>query len=841
MQNDVRGAMILDKFKVRKSFGVPVSLRVHAILRDANAARAANDHQRAVELYREALDRDPSLAHVWIQYGHMLREGKNFDAAEAAYNEALRLQPGSDPHLHLGHLYKQRGQITKAAHSYLASAQADPLNGDALGELQTLMSRNIEISPEDIMAIVKLDADPALEGMDPIAAAAVQARLALDTLARVLRRDGTGDQLTLLENTDALREQLGINAEDFGHGEADGAERTTIVFDVSDLVHYFRNARLPTGIQRVQIEVIRNALRDNREQSVKVCAFLDGRDEWVEIPKAMFLLLCRLSLESGDRNASEWVAATTKLRLGTTMSDAMTFSRGAFLVNLGTSWWLQNYFLYVRQAKAAYGIHYVPFVHDLIPVKASEHCTRELTQDFITWAMGAFEHADYFFVNSQATKIDLLDVAATLGHIVDPDKVVVIHLDADFRKPVAVPLTEKALAGWGIGRSDFVLFVSTVESRKNHIGAFDAWINLIRKYGARRVPKLVCVGNKGWLNDAVYARLAANEGLRDRVIMLSGLSDAELELLYRSCAFTLYPSNYEGWGLPVTESLCYGKVPLISDSSSLPEAGGDFAVYFEAGSTARLTTELEKLAFDKTFRSEKEEQIRRGFSPRSWRDIASQMAGSIGQWVTIEEDVEGNIGQAITPVATMGAYHPIIRNFETRIWRGLRSAEVFRSGSGWWGPDDIVCWTKVQGGTLEIGLPNDVQGSVRLYLQLHGLPDRECAWVATIAGGSAQRGLMPAGAFKWIYFDIDPSALGHIVHVTIEGASSVDLRTLTDGGDPRVISIGVTGFFLSRTDDAQARAAFLEAVALGNVSDLAFNRDPDLANPIHEIAVSEHG
>ncbi len=88
-----------------------------------------------------------------------------------------------------------------------------------------------------------------------------------------------------------------------------------------------------------------------------------------------------------------------------------------------------------------------------------------------------------------------------------------------------------------------MLFVSTVESRKNHLAAFDAWIGMIRRHGRRHVPKLVCVGNRGWLNDAVYARLQSQDGLRGHVHMLSGLSDAELDLLYRSCLFTLYPSR----------------------------------------------------------------------------------------------------------------------------------------------------------------------------------------------------------------------------------------------------------------------------------------------------------
>lgn len=809
--------MILDKLKFRKSAGVPVSAKVHALLAAANSARDLRQYERAAGLYREALDRDSSLTHVWVQFGHMLRESGNLEDAEAAYHEALRMTPDCDASLHLGHLYKERGDLTEAARSYLAAARTNPGDGYAIAELHQMMGRDVEITPEDIMAIADYEADPALGEDDAVTSAALRARAALDTLAITLRREEVPKSLDLLETVNTLTAQLEPLSEAGLFRSDSGGNGPTIVFDVSDLISYFSNARLPTGIQRVQIEVIRNALRDG-QHCIRICAFLEARDVWVEIPPAAFVLLCRLSLASGDVAGPEWVGTLAKLRISMTISEAMEFPRGAFLVNLGTSWWLQNYFLYVRRAKATHGIRYVPFVHDFIPVVASEHCTKELTQDFISWAMSVFEHADHFFVNSEATKRDLLRVAATLGHEVDEEAVIVVRLDADFRKPSATPLPSADLSIWGIGRSEFVLFVSTVESRKNHLGAFDAWINLIRQHGARRVPKLVCVGNKGWLNDAVYARLAAHDDLRERVIMLSGLSDAQLDLLYRSCLFTLYPSNYEGWGLPVTESLCYGKVPLVSDASSLPEAGGPFAHYFEAGSTPRLTAALKELIFDGVLRAEKERRIQADFAPRPWAEIATQIAAATQLWAETPAEVSP------APVATLGAYHPMLRNFQTRIWPGMRSGEIFRSGAGWWGPDNWGCWTKAQGGALEIGLPTGVRGLVRLYIQLHGLPVGECGFVIELEGRLPLSGSLPAGAFKWVSFDVDP--LNHpVLRLTVEGSATVDLRTVTDGLDPRVVSVGVAGFFICGADDAEARSTFLEAVALGNLPDLAFNRE----------------
>ena len=93
----------------------------------------------------------------------------------------------------------------------------------------------------------------------------------------------------------------------------------------------------------------------------------------------------------------------------------MAFPQGAMLVNIGTSWWLPNYFLYVRQAKIASGVRYVPLIYDLIPVLTPENCDAKLVQEFIGWFIGVLEHADFYLAISDATRQDLIAFAAKLG------------------------------------------------------------------------------------------------------------------------------------------------------------------------------------------------------------------------------------------------------------------------------------------------------------------------------------------------------------------------------------------------------------------------------------------
>lgn len=786
--------------KLKRSAGVPVSLAVHRLLVEANRARDARDWPLAAERYAAALEADPSLAHIWVQRGHALRESGDTAAAARAYAQAAELAPDtSDALLHLGHAHRALGDRAAAVRAYLRAARVDR-NPDAMGELHRLLAAGDRMTRDGLVALLDEREQPD--------------ESALATLDEALRARGADDPATR-DAIARVRALLGARSDEAPSSDADAP---TIVFDISDLIAYFRNARLPTGIQRVQIEVIRSAL-DAACDRTRVCAFQEARDDWVEIAPATFLRLARLSLVDGDRSCRAWIDALTRLELHLATQEAIDFPHGAWLLNLGTSWWLQNYFLFVRRARAEHGIRYVPFVHDMIPVMAGEHCTRELTQDFITWVTGAFEHADFFLANSESTKRDLLEVARRLGHAVDPQQVAVIRLDADFRKPDMAPASPRTLAGWGLRAGAFVLLVSTIESRKNHLGAFEAWAELIRRHGAAKVPQLVCVGNRGWLNDAVYARLDSSAALRARVTMLSGLPDAQLALLYDSCLFTFYPSNYEGWGLPVTESLCHGKVPLVSDASSLPEAGGAFADYFEAGSVRRMTQALERLILDSSHRQALETRIRDDFRPRAWSAVAAQMREAVADWAT-----RSTPATPAAPAARLGAHHPIVRNFETRIWHGMRSAEIFRTGAAWWGPDDWGCWTRPGGAALEIGLPADAPPALRLYIRLHGFPEGACPFRIELEGCDPREGVLREQEFRWI--TLEPRHHAGVLRVRVESCARFDIGTVTGGLDPRVVSVGVAGFFVCACDDLAARQAFVEAVQFDDLEPLHFAGPP---------------
>jgi glycosyltransferase involved in cell wall biosynthesis len=799
----------------------------------ADRARDTRAWETAAELYAQGLEADPERAGIWVQYGHALKESGRLKDAEAAYRRSLALKPEiADTHLQLGHALKLAGRMQAAARAYVAAVELAPESADALIEIDHLLRQGVDLPADLVNAALGGFPDDLYEAAGQNAstdAALAAASAALESLVQARRLKGTAS--TALKT--ALK-HIQSNLVERETVQAAPGRPPVLVFDVADLFAYFRDARLPTGIQRVQIEVISGLLRaPSRDVDVRVCCFDEMEDTWVEIPARLFLYICGLCLSGGDLKAPDWVGAIARLGLYLRRSPRFEFPQGAYLINLGTSWWLQNYFLNVRRVKRDAGVRYVPFVHDLIPILTPEHCIRELTLDFISWTLGVFQHADLFLTNSTATERDLLEVAARLGHDPDPARMHVVRLDADFRRAEATGERSDILRRQGLEPGGFVLFVSTIESRKNHVGAFNAWLSLVRKHGADQIPRLVCVGAHGWLNDVVHDMLASSPELDAQVTLLSRLSDEDLACLYRNCLFTLYPSHYEGWGLPVTEALSWGKAALISDASSLPEAGGVFADYFRAGSDSELAAAAEKLIFDHGHRAARERLIQAEFRPRPWSEIGRQIYAIAAQDAREAQDAQAPLAACEAEAverprppadikARLGVYYPIRRNEELRIWPGLVSGEMFRSGAGWWWPDDWGVWTRAAGGDLTIATDGPHK-PLRAFIQIRGLIAEACRYrldFASPAGLPPLSGKLGPEERSWLIVDLPHAATGLTIQASLTSDTTQDLSKQGDGLDRRITGVGLLGLFLCEADDLLTRLLFAEAAALNNLTPL---------------------
>jgi len=182
----------------------------------------------------------------------------------------------------------------------------------------------------------------------------------------------------------------------------------------------------------------------------------------------------------------------------------------------------------------------------------------------ISWAVS---RADHILADSHATKADLVSMLN-----VEPEKVTVVHLAADpTYRPLAEAEARKVVAKYGL-EPGYLLFVGTLEPRKNLPGLIQAY-RLLRDARTTDEP-LVLVGGKGWLYDEIFERVEALH-LAEHVRFLHGVPDEDLPGLYSAAGVLTSPSFYEGFGLPALEAMTFGTPVVVSDRASLPEVVGE--------------------------------------------------------------------------------------------------------------------------------------------------------------------------------------------------------------------------------------------------------------------------
>lgn len=156
----------------------------------------------------------------------------------------------------------------------------------------------------------------------------------------------------------------------------------------------------------------------------------------------------------------------------------------------------------------------------------------------------------------------------------------------------------------------FLLYLGTLEPRKNITTIIEAYARLRETH--QRTEKLVLAGGKGWLYNAIFDRVR-QLGLESEVIFPGYVADEEQVLWYHAAAAFVYPSLYEGYGMPVTEALACGTPVVTSNVSSLPEAGAGLALCVGPQNVQEMAEALYRAITDQDYR-------------QKCRDMASSIA-----------------------------------------------------------------------------------------------------------------------------------------------------------------------------------------------------------------------
>jgi glycosyltransferase involved in cell wall biosynthesis len=173
---------------------------------------------------------------------------------------------------------------------------------------------------------------------------------------------------------------------------------------------------------------------------------------------------------------------------------------------------------------------------------------------------------------------------------VDPAKLRVVPLAASL--PQGTLSSEEVLARLKV-RGPYVLFVGTLEPRKNLVRLVRAY----RRVAATGVPHaLVLAGPLGWQHEPLMRELALQGP--GEIVMTGRITDDELDALYRAADAFVYPSLFEGFGLPVLEAMVRGVPTITSTTSSLPEVAGDAALGVDPRSIRDLARTIERVVTD---------------------------------------------------------------------------------------------------------------------------------------------------------------------------------------------------------------------------------------------------
>jgi glycosyltransferase involved in cell wall biosynthesis len=512
------------------------------------------------------------------------RDDRQWRVAADLYREFLTHHPERwDIAVQLGHAHKELGEYETADAAYAMALEGNGADADLhlqIGHLRKLQGRR----RDSVTAYARaLELDPSLK--------------------------------------DACKELAGLGEVALAFRIIDQAPQvhdpiTDYAYEIGDMLVYFQNHARVSGIQRVQVELCRHYL-DRDDGSHFVTLFPFGFPLKIDRQKLRFLIEL---LDSDDVTVEK-----LKDHINSIINNAavVKFLPSSSLIVLG-AFWVMPFAMRNLMHISASGVKIGVYIYDLIPIMNPEFCDEVLVQNFTVAFTQMLFIADFFLTISEATRRDVETACRNIGMQI-PARAIPLAHDLQFRAG-----TDAGAVDW-LRRHEldegYVLVVSTIEARKNHALLFHLWRRLQREHGAA-LPKLVIVGRAGWRVNDLMAQLRATQHVDGRIVILNDLSNQELTTLYRNCLFTVFPSFVEGWGLPVGESLMFGKPCAASGTSSIPEVGGDLVDYFDPWSLADAERVIGRLLFDPVHRDARAAQIAASFKPRSWAQTAEHFATS---------------------------------------------------------------------------------------------------------------------------------------------------------------------------------------------------------------------
>ena len=384
----------------------------------------------------------------------------------------------------------------------------------------------------------------------------------------------------------------------------------TNYIDVSSLTNNWLQQTRLTGIQRYEHQLLTRVRAC--WPKVEFVFWRDGPEALAVVPPAVVDRLIEL-IDNFQAGGSRLNLNRHQARLKTAFMNLdhhLVANPGDRLIIPQGLWENHNYAKTISGPGRQLDIYQV--IHDLIPVTHPQYTTKLTRKSFGNYLAQVAPSHPNFVTTSKNTLADLKDYCRQAG--LAAPQAFACPLGDD---PIGADQPTKEVAD--LAGQPFILSVGTIESRKNHRLLLEAY-----QSDDGSLPILGIAGRVGWLADDLLDELKNHPKIK----LLTNTNDRQLAWLYQNCIYTVFPSLYEGWGLPVSESLAWGCPTLCSNAASLPEVGGDLADYFDPNDSDQLLELMKKYLDSKTNLARRDE-IKRHYRPRTWADSIDQMLATI--------------------------------------------------------------------------------------------------------------------------------------------------------------------------------------------------------------------
>jgi glycosyltransferase involved in cell wall biosynthesis len=407
--------------------------------------------------------------------------------------------------------------------------------------------------------------------------------------------------------------------------------------DVDDLFFFARHSSRLTGIQRLSGEVYKAfvsstrdvgfVIHDERTRRFSVVEEAYVSDVYDRLTKTDPASACPETASDRGNHLNRLLRALGLTPKAPARSDTSlqytpsglvlddVASPDDVLCSLGAPWHNPYYADQVSELCNSTGMKFIVLVHDLIPLLRPEYFDLGQAPHFERVMKQTLPLADGILTNSRHTAKDVVAWTESVGLRLRCTPTT-LPIGTGFIRPAGGELPT------GLEPGHFALFVSTIEVRKNHIQPFRIWTRLLREHPKHLIPKLVFAGRSGWMVDDLGKAIESTRHLDGHLTILNDVDDRTLAALYKGCKFTLFTSHYEGWGLPVSDSLAFGKVCVASNRTSIPEAGKSFCAYVDPDNTTDAYETVRALITTPQRLAELQERLARDFRHVPWTETA---------------------------------------------------------------------------------------------------------------------------------------------------------------------------------------------------------------------------